>query len=114
MSTKRENQRRSTTLAQWTRCGDTEACPGVEQGVSREWGIASNATLMAGFGSAFEPATDSGSSQQAAGAIHWQCCISSGQPPSRAQHSCDPAATEEVAARKPTIKVAIKAQLIAR
>jgi hypothetical protein len=61
--------------------------------------------IAGGCGRVFEPGTESGWSQQAAGVIHWQCWVPSRSLLPRMQDSADPATADPATARRPTSRV---------
>ena len=67
-----------------------------------------------GFGRGFEPETEGGWSQQAAGVIHWQCCVPSRSLLFRMQDPADPATADPTTARSPTSRVTTAVQRNAR
>lgn len=67
-----------------------------------------------GFGRGFEPETEDGCSQQAAGVIHWQCCVPARSLLPCMQDPADPATADPAAARRPSSRVTIAVKRNAR
>ena len=66
--------------------------------------------IIAGFGTVGTLETESASSQQAAGIIHWQCCIVPRRSPACAKQRPDPTTAEAVVPRKPMVRMTITLQ----